>query len=132
VARADGSTGSATGRYGGAGGYGGTGGDGAGRTAADDRAGPGTDAGAAFGGTTASKAMISYLEAHRDGATWLVAVDGSSAAAQIILKTSGIPVMAMGGFRGTDQAPALAQFQQYVQAGKIHYVEAGGSLYYCN
>jgi hypothetical protein len=70
--------------------------------------------------------MMSYLEAHRDGATWLVAVVGSSAAAEIILETGGIPVMAMGGFRGTDQAPTLAQFQQYVKEGKIHYVEAGG------
>jgi hypothetical protein len=53
-------------------------------------------------------------------------VEGSSAAAEIILETGGLPVMAMGGFRGTDQAPTLGQFQQYVKEGKIHYVEAGG------
>jgi 4-amino-4-deoxy-L-arabinose transferase-like glycosyltransferase len=101
--RADGRTGTEgpTGRAGGAGGYGGLGG-------------------------TASEQMIAYLEAHRDGATWLVAVQGSSAAASIILATDGIPVMAMGGFRGSDAAPTLAQFEQYVKQGKVHYVLAGG------
>jgi hypothetical protein len=69
--------------------------------------------------------MIAYLESHRDGATWLVAVQGSSSAASIILATGGIPVMAMGGFRGTDAAPTLAQFEQYVKQGKVHYVLAG-------
>jgi 4-amino-4-deoxy-L-arabinose transferase-like glycosyltransferase len=128
-----------TGGYG-TGGYG-TGGYGAGRTGADGRAradgGAGADgrtvagrAGGAGGlgglGGTADKQMIAYLEAHRDGATWLVAVQGSSSAASIILATDGIPVMAMGGFRGTDAAPTLAQFEQYVKQGKVHYVLAGG------
>ena len=52
-------------------------------------------------------------------------MQGSSAAASIILATDGIPVMAMGGFRGTDAAPTLAQFEQYVKQGKVHYVLAG-------
>jgi hypothetical protein len=77
-------------------------------------------------GGAANRQMIAYLEAHRDGATWLVAVQGSSAAASIILETGGIPVMAMGGFRGTDPAPTLAQLEQYVKQGKLHYVLAGG------
>jgi len=77
-------------------------------------------------GGAASQQMIAYLEAHRNGATWLVAVQGSSAAASIILQTGGIPVMAMGGFRGTDPAPTLAQIEQYVHQGKLHYVLAGG------
>lgn len=34
--------------------------------------------------------------------------------------------MAMGGFRGTDPAPTLAQFEQYVKQGKLHYVLTGG------
>jgi len=76
-------------------------------------------------GGAASQQMIAYLEAHRDGATWLVAVPGSSAAASIILQTGGVPVMAMGGFRGTDPAPTLTQIQQYVKQGKLHYVLAG-------
>jgi len=129
----------------GTGGYGvdgsGAGGYGAGRTGTDGRASadarPGADGRAGTGrvggagglgglGGTADKQMIAYLEAHRDGATWLVAVQGSSSAASIILATGGTPVMAMGGFRGTDAAPTLAQFEQYVKQGKVHYVLAGG------
>jgi len=91
------------------------------------RAGGGEFGGLGGGlGGTASTQMISYLEAHRDGATWLVAVQGSSAAASIILATDGLPVMAMGGFRGTDPAPTLAQFEQYVKQGEVHYVLTGG------
>jgi len=92
-------------------------------------AGFGGGAGRSGGGLggSASQQMIAYLEAHRDGATWLVAVQGSSAAASIILETGGTPVMAMGGFRGTDPAPTLAQIEQYVKQGKLHYVLAGGS-----
>jgi 4-amino-4-deoxy-L-arabinose transferase-like glycosyltransferase len=79
------------------------------------------------GGGAVSKEMLSYLQAHRDGASWLLAVSGSSAAASIILQTGGTPVMAMGGFTGSDPAPTLTQFQQYVSEGKVHYVLAGGA-----
>ncbi len=34
--------------------------------------------------------------------------------------------MAIGGFNGTDPSPTLAQFEQYVAAGKIHYFVGGG------
>jgi 4-amino-4-deoxy-L-arabinose transferase-like glycosyltransferase len=78
------------------------------------------------GGGAVSKEMLSYLQAHRDGASWLLAVSGSSTAASIILQTGGTPVMAMGGFTGSDPAPTLTQFQSYVSAGKVHYVLAGG------
>jgi hypothetical protein len=36
------------------------------------------------------------------------------------------PVMAIGGFNGTDPAPTLVQFEKYVSEGKIHYYIAGG------
>jgi 4-amino-4-deoxy-L-arabinose transferase-like glycosyltransferase len=87
-------------------------------------AGPGRAGG--LGGTANTK-LVAYLEAHRDGATWLVAVRGSDAAAAIILQTGGIPVMAMGGFSGTDPAPTVAQLQQYVAEGKLHYVLTSGA-----
>jgi 4-amino-4-deoxy-L-arabinose transferase-like glycosyltransferase len=109
-----------------AGGYGAGGTRADGRTGTEGPTGRAGDAGGYGGpGGTASQQMIAYLEAHRDGATWLVAVQGSSAAASIILATDGMPVMAMGGFRGTDPAPTLAQFEQYVKQGKVHYVLAG-------
>ena len=77
-------------------------------------------------GGEVSKQLISYLKANRDGATWLVAVQGSQEAAGIILQTGGIPVMAMGGFTGTDAAPTVAQLEQYVKQGKLRYVLTGG------
>jgi 4-amino-4-deoxy-L-arabinose transferase-like glycosyltransferase len=98
---------------------------GAGGPGAAGRGGGGGRAGA-VGGAVSTK-MIAYLEAHRDGATWLVAVRGSDSAAAIILRSGGIPVMAMGGFSGTDPAPTLAQLQQYVAEGKLHYVLIGGA-----
>jgi hypothetical protein len=42
------------------------------------------------------------------------------------LATGGVPVMAIGGFRGTDPAPSLAQFEKLVSEHKIHYYVAGG------
>jgi 4-amino-4-deoxy-L-arabinose transferase-like glycosyltransferase len=109
----------------GTGGYG-AGGYGAGRAGIGRTERVGGAGGLGGLGGAADKQMIAYLEAHRDGATWLVAVQGSSSAASIILATGGIPVMAIGGFRGTDAAPTLAQFEQYVKQGKVHYVMAGG------
>ena len=39
------------------------------------------------------------------------------------------PVMAIGGFNGTDPAPTLAQFEKYVSEGKIHYfISSGGGF----
>ena len=67
----------------------------------------------------------------RDGAaghTWVAAAVGSNAAAGYQL-ASGEPVMALGGFNGTDPFPTLAGFQQLVAEGRIHYFigEAGRS-----
>ncbi len=39
---------------------------------------------------------------------------------------SGEPVMAIGGFNGTDPSPTLAQFQEFVRQGRIHYFIGGG------
>ena len=44
------------------------------------------------------------------------------------LATGGVPVMAIGGFRGTDPAPTLAKFERLVSEHKIHYYVAGGGL----
>ena len=88
--------------------------------------GAGGPAGTGGLGGGISKQLIAYLEANRDGATWLLAVQGSQEAAGIILQTGGIPVMAMGGFTGTDAAPTVAQLEQYVKQGKLRYVLTGG------
>jgi hypothetical protein len=36
--------------------------------------------------------------------------------------------MAIGGFNGSDPSPTLAQFQQYVAEGRIHYFLGGGRM----
>ena len=55
---------------------------------------------------------------------WAAAVVGSNNAAGYQL-AARVPVMAIGGFNGTDPAPTLAQFQQYVAAGQVHYFVEG-------
>jgi 4-amino-4-deoxy-L-arabinose transferase-like glycosyltransferase len=54
-----------------------------------------------------------------------VAVTSASQAGSIELAT-GLPVMAMGGFSGTDPAPTLAQFQLMVASGQVRFVIVGG------
>lgn len=52
--------------------------------------------------------------------TWAAAVIGSSNAAGYQLD-AGVPVLAVGGFNGTDPAPTLQQFQDHVANGRIHW-----------
>ncbi|NUR15110.1 MAG: glycosyl transferase, partial [Dermatophilaceae bacterium] len=56
---------------------------------------------------------------------WVAAAIGSQTAAGLQLGTQ-LPVMAIGGFNGSDPSPTLAQFQQYVADGRIHYFAGGG------
>jgi hypothetical protein len=65
--------------------------------------------------------LIAYLTSHRGHAKYLIAVSGSDTAAGFILAT-GKPVIAMGGFLGTDPAPTLNEFKRLVAAGQVHYV----------
>jgi 4-amino-4-deoxy-L-arabinose transferase-like glycosyltransferase len=80
---------------------------------------------AGFGGPTTDRALTDYLVANQGGATWLVAVSGANEAAAIQLAT-GLPVMAMGGFTGSDPTPSLTEFQGYVAAGEVRFVIVGG------
>ncbi|MER5205150.1 glycosyltransferase family 39 protein [Streptomyces sp. NPDC002825] len=65
------------------------------------------------------------LMADADDYTWVGAAIGAQNAASYQLAT-GKPVMAIGGFNGSDPSPTLAQFKQYVAEGKIHYFLASG------
>ncbi|RAV12001.1 glycosyl transferase [Mycolicibacterium sp. GF69] len=56
---------------------------------------------------------------------WAAATVGSMGASSLELKT-GVSVMAIGGFTGSDNSPTLAQFQAYVTDGKVRYFIAGG------
>jgi 4-amino-4-deoxy-L-arabinose transferase-like glycosyltransferase len=61
--------------------------------------------------------------------TWVAAAVGSNNAAGYQLAT-GAPVMAVGGFNGTDPAPTLAQFQRDVADRRIHYFVGGSTMWF--
>jgi 4-amino-4-deoxy-L-arabinose transferase-like glycosyltransferase len=69
--------------------------------------------------------VVDYLVANRGGATWIVAAGSAQEAGTIELAT-GLPVMAMGGFTGSDPAPTLDQLKAYISSGKLRYVMTGG------
>ncbi|GLY86252.1 ArnT family glycosyltransferase [Actinoallomurus iriomotensis] len=76
--------------------------------------------GALLDAPTPSAALTALLKQNAGRYTWAAATVGSNSAAGYQLAT-GEPVMALGGFNGTDPAPSLARFQQYVREKKIHY-----------
>jgi 4-amino-4-deoxy-L-arabinose transferase-like glycosyltransferase len=84
-------------------------------------------AGGLLNGSRPSAAITKALQAGASRYRWVAAAVGSNTASGYQL-SSGDPVMAIGGFNGTDPAPALGQFQQYVAAGEIHYFIAGGGF----
>ena len=75
--------------------------------------------------STSNAALNKALQADAGKYTWAAATVNSNNAAGYQLG-SGEPVMAIGGFNGTDPTPTLAQFQKYVAQGKIHYYIASG------
>lgn len=58
---------------------------------------------------------------------WAAAAVGSNNAAGYQL-ASGEPVMAVGGFNGTDPAPTLAEFKALIADRKVHYFISGRSV----
>ena len=111
------------------GGFGGVGGPGgglsAGQTAGQPAGLPGDGGG--LGGNSSDSALLSYLVANRGAATWIVAANSAQEAGSIELAT-GLPVMAMGGFTGSDPAPTLDQLKSYIASGKLRFVLAGGGI----
>jgi 4-amino-4-deoxy-L-arabinose transferase-like glycosyltransferase len=91
---------------------------------------PAVGGSAGFGGgpgaSSVDSSLLSYLVSHRGTATWIVAVQSSNEAASIELAT-GLPVMGMGGFTGSDPAPTLEQLTAYVASGQLRYIIVGGS-----
>ena len=91
-----------------------------------ERVGAGGGGGAGFLSSSQSNpALTKALQADASRYTWVAATVNSNNAAGYQL-ASDDPVMAIGGFNGTDPAPTLAQFEQYVSEGKIHYFIASG------
>jgi 4-amino-4-deoxy-L-arabinose transferase-like glycosyltransferase len=109
------------------GGSGGAGFPQAGRTGGIAGGAPGGAGGAraggpgGLGGNTQVAAALTRLLVHgAAGYRWAAATVGAESAAPLQL-ASGEPVMAIGGFNGTDDAPTLAELERMVAAGEIHY-----------
>ncbi|MFC7848423.1 ArnT family glycosyltransferase [Arthrobacter sp. NPDC057388] len=82
--------------------------------------------GGLLGASTPSDGLVTALQTDAASYTWAAAVVGSNNAAGYQLAAE-LPVMAVGGFNGTDPAPTLEKFQQLVADGRIHYF-IGGSM----
>jgi len=97
-----------------------------GTTQGGGTAGGGGGIGGLLNASTVGSALAQLLENNAGHYTWVAATVGSNNAAGYQLAT-GDPVMAIGGFNGTDPTPTLAQFEQYVKDGKIHYYISGST-----
>jgi 4-amino-4-deoxy-L-arabinose transferase-like glycosyltransferase len=75
---------------------------------------------------TPSATVVAALKDNAASYTWVAAAVGSNNAAGYQIASGG-PVLAIGGFNGSDPSPTLAQFQALATAGKIHYFIAGGA-----
>ncbi|SDM58119.1 ArnT family glycosyltransferase [Streptomyces wuyuanensis] len=83
-------------------------------------------AGGLLDGPDVGSAVAARLTENASAHTWVAAAVGSQNAAAYQLATEE-PVMAIGGFNGSDPSPTLARFQQYVAAGSIHWFIDGGA-----
>jgi 4-amino-4-deoxy-L-arabinose transferase-like glycosyltransferase len=78
-------------------------------------------------GGTPDAELVALLRRDADRYTWVAASVGSNSAAGVQLAT-GEPVLAIGGFNGSDPAPTLEQFQRLVAEGRIHWFLDGGRM----
>ena len=90
--------------------------------------GPSSSAMGGFGGggggdETASSAVGQLLA--KTTTTWAAATTGSQSAASLEL-ASGKAVIGIGGWSGSDPAPTLDEFKQYVADGQVKYFIEGG------
>ena len=90
---------------------------------------PPTGAGAGTGGSATNlqvnSDLIAYLEAHATAGSYLFATTSSMTASPYIIAT-GKPVMALGGFSGSDPILTVAQLQALVANGTVRYFLLGG------
>ena len=87
--------------------------------------GGGGGTGSLLTGSESTSEITTLLTAGSGQFTWAAAAVGSNSASGYQL-ASGEPIMAIGGFNGSDPSPTLEQFQRFVADGQIHYFIAGG------
>jgi len=104
------------------GGFGGAQGGGAGGGFPGGQGGPGS----LLGASSVSSALVTAISTGSSGYTWAAAAVGSNSAAGYQLAT-GLAVMPLGGFNGSDPSPTLAAFKTLVANHQIHWF-IGGSV----
>ncbi|MDN5792010.1 MAG: glycosyl transferase, partial [Brevibacterium aurantiacum] len=82
--------------------------------------------GGLLSGATPSAELTELLGEDASDFTWAAAATGANQAAGYQLAVEE-PVMAIGGFNGTDPSPTLAEFKQLVAEGQIHWYIGSGS-----
>ncbi len=80
-----------------------------------------------LGGGSANESLVELLTQNASGYRWVAATTDSQNAASYQL-ASELPVMAIGGFNGSDPAPTLDEFKVYVAQGLIRYYIASGGM----
>jgi len=87
--------------------------------------GAGNNGGSFLNASAPGSDLVKLLEQNAAGYSWVAATIDANSAAGYQLATDD-PVMAIGGFNGTDPTPTLGQFEEYVAQGRIHYFIGGG------
>lgn len=87
--------------------------------------GGGGSVGGLLEGSESTEQLTNALVEGAEDYTWVAAVVGANSAAGYQLATEE-PVMALGGFNGSDPSPTLEEFQELVADGEVHWFIAGG------
>ncbi|MER5307072.1 glycosyltransferase family 39 protein [Streptomyces sp. NPDC002773] len=96
-----------------------------GTSPAPERAGIAGGMGGLLNGANVGTEAKAALLKDADDYTWAAAAVGAQNAASYQLATEK-PVMAIGGFNGSDPSPTLAEFKRYVAEGQVHYFIGSG------
>jgi hypothetical protein len=89
--------------------------------------GGGAGGGSFLNASAPGAALVKLLQTDASHYSWVGATIDANSAAGYQLATDD-PIMAIGGFNGTDPAPSLGQFEQYVAEGRIHYFLSSGGF----
>jgi hypothetical protein len=76
--------------------------------------------------STQQRDLLDYVQAHRDGASYVLTVTSTFQATPYILR-AGADILSLGGFSGQVPYPTLTQFEHYVTSGQVRYVYVAAS-----
>lgn len=75
---------------------------------------------------SANTKLIEFLKSHKTNEKYLLVTSSTNGYASDIIINTGEPVMALGGFFGTDKVITLDEFKKLVNNGEVRYVMVGG------